>query len=154
MKRIVVSLVSIVLVMSMLLCMVSCGGQKKEIKNLVSEFENACNTLDFESVLDCINPKVAEGIKFGAGIVGMFTNMTTEDMFGKLADVLSNEDLGGAEFFESIKIDVKDIEIDSETASVSALIKYNVSDKDVEKEAMLKCTYDSEKWYISGLSFN
>ena len=155
MRRICVSIISMIIALSMLVSLVGCGNSsKKEIENLMTEFEHACNTLDFNSVLNCINPKVSDTVKIGMGIVGLFTDMENDVLFEKLAAALTTEQLGGADFFSSIKIDVKDIVVEDKTATVSTWIKYNISDSQFEREATFNCIYYTEKWYISNFSIN
>lgn len=152
-KVILISLVSGILLVSMLISLPACGNSsKKEIENLMTEFEYACNTLDFNAVLNCINPKVSDSIKIGVGIVGMFTD--TDDLFEKLADTLSSDDLGGTDFFSSIKVTVNGITVDGEAATVAALLKYEVAGNQMEREATFECIYYAEKWYISSFGIN
>ena len=155
MRKVLVSLVSGILLVSMLFSLSACGnGSKKEIENLMTEFEYACNTLDFDAVLNCINPKVSDSIKIGVGLVGMFTKTDTDELFEKLADTLSSDDLGGTDFFSSIKITVNDVSVDGENATVTTLLKYNVSGSQMEREAIFKCIYYTEKWYISSFAID
>ncbi len=154
MRKVFSSIVAMVLVLSMLLSLTGCGGSSKEIENLMTEFEYACNTLDFDAVLNCINPKVSDKIKIAAGLIGMFTEKDTDDMFESLAEALSSDDIGGTDFFSSIKIKVEDIKVEDETATVSTTLTYDFNGEEIVREATFNCVYYTEKWYISSFSID
>ena len=152
MRKIIISITAIVISIAMLVSLTGCGGSKKEIENLMTEFEYACNTLDFDAVLNCINPKISDKVKLAMGFVGMFTETDTDEMFEKLAEYLSKDDIGGTDFFSSIKIKVDDISISSDTATVSTTLTYKVNGDEVVRESNFKCIYYTKKWFISSFS--
>ena len=53
-----------------------------------NKYEFEINELDFDEVIDLIDPKIGKKIKVATGIVGLFTNKTTDELF---------DDLGGIE---------------------------------------------------------
>lgn len=154
MRKIFVSVMAIVLSITMIFSLTGCSGSNKAIENLMTEFEYACNTLDFDAVLNCINPKVSDKIKIAAGFVGMFTDTDTDEMFESLADYLSSDDIGGTDFFSSIKIEVKDITVEDETATVAAILTYEFNGEELVRESTFNCIYYTEKWYISSFSID
>lgn len=154
MRKFFISIVAVILSITVLFSLASCTSANKEIENLMIEFEDACNTLDFNAVLDCINPKVSDKIKLTAGFVGMFTDTDTNEMFESLADYLSSDDIGGTDFFSSIKIEVEDITVEEETATVSAILTYLIDGEEVVRESTFNCIYYAEKWYISTFSID
>lgn len=153
MRRVLSFVLAVILSVSMLVSFTGCNGSNKEIEYLITEFENACNALDFDAVLNCINPKVSDNIKIAVGLVGMFTDTDTDEMFEKLADYLSDGDIGGTDFFSSIKIEIKDINVEEDAALVDTVISYSLNGDDYQREATFNCIYYAEKWYISSFSF-
>ncbi len=150
MKTVIKSVVALTLVLAMCLTLVGCNNDKKDINNLILEFEYACNTLDFDAVLNCIDPKISDNIRLAGGVIGMFTQTDTDEMFEKLSEYLLNdESIESSEFFSSISIDIQESEIDGENAVVSTKIKYKLADVEMEREADFYCIYYNEKWYIS-----
>lgn len=154
MRKIFVSVVAIVISIAMIFSLTGCSSSNKGIENLMTEFEYACNTLDFDAVLNCINPKVSDKIKIATGFVGMFTDTDTDEMFESLSDYLSSDDIGGTDFFSSIKIEVKDISVEDEAATVAAILTYELNGEEVVRESTFNCIYYTEKWYISSFSIN
>lgn len=84
----------------------------------------------------------------------MFTDTDTDEMFESLADYLSIDDVGGTDFFSSIKIEVKDISVEDEAATVSTILTYELNGEEVVRESTFKCIYYTEKWYISSFTID
>lgn len=149
MHKIYNSVVSIVLLFAMIFSLTSCNSSNKEVENLMYEFQYACNTLDFNAVLDCINPKISNKIKIAVGFVEKFTNTDTDVAFESISEYLLNDDLTETEFFSSIEIGVEDISIDDESAVVYATLTYQLDGEEFVRESTFNCVYYIEKWYIS-----
>ncbi|MGN0114791.1 MAG: hypothetical protein ACI396_05650 [Acutalibacteraceae bacterium] len=149
MRKSIICVIAVIVSIAMVLSLSGCGGPEKDIKNLLTEFENACNTLDFDAVLDCIDPKVSDKVKLAVGVVGMFTDSDTDELFDSLADYLSKDDIGGKDFFSSIKIKVEKISVEDDAATVSTTLTYSVNGEETVREASFYCIYYTEKWYIS-----
>lgn len=154
MRKIFTLVIAIVLSIAMIFSLVGCSGSNKEIKKLMTDFEQACNALDFDAVLDCINPKISDNIKLAVGLVDMFSDTESDELFDKLAEHLSSDDVGGKDFFSSIKIEVKDIIIEDETATVSAILTYDLKGDETVREATFNCIYYAEKWFITSFFIN
>lgn len=154
MRRIICTFMALLLAVSMVFSFASCSGEKGEIKTLIKNYENACNDLDMEAILDCINPSIASKIELATGVLGMLTGADSDELFDKLSGLLSTEALGGKDFFGSLKIKVKDIEIDGDTAVVTADISYTVKDKSTQEEATIDCVRVDDVWYVGTLGFN
>ena len=154
MKKTVKTIIALILISVMSFSFVGCNNDKKDIENLILEFEYACNTLDFDAVLNCIDPKISDNIKLAGGLLGMFTETNTDQMFDELSQyLLDNTDLdGGSSFFSTIKIEVEDIEIEGVEALVTTRLKFNVTGEEMERVALISCIYYTEKWYLSNFS--
>ncbi len=141
-----------ILMLSIALSITACGSKTNEIRNLMSEFENSCNKLDLNSMLNCINPKVADGVKLATGVLGIFSDKNTDELLDDLASVLLDEAPSNAkEFFSSIEMATDDIKIDGDTATAMAEIEYKISGEAYEENAVFEYIYTDEKWYISNL---
>ena len=151
MKKISKRIVSVLLVLAMLLSVTACGKDKKEIENLITEFEYACNVLDINAVLDCLEPKVAEKIKVAASVVGLFTEMSSEELFEYLGDYLVDDSVQGTDFFSSISIEIEEIEEEDGYAAVYVILEYDLLGETSVREAVFECIYYTEKWFISDL---
>lgn len=157
MKRVSRNIVLTVLIFVMLFSVVGCANLKNssDIKKLMNNFESSCNELDINGILDCINPSIADKIKLAVGIVGTFTDTPTDELIDVISGALtSDSSIIGTEFFESIKIEVEDIEIVEDNATVTTVLSYTIADETYEKSAVFECIYYTGEWYISNFNIN
>ena len=134
----------------------ACGNQNNEIKTLTKNFENSCNRLDMNAMLDCIDPDISGSVKNLTGLIGMFSDRDTDELLDSFAKVLFSElPENSKEFFSSIKIKLDNIEIDEDkaSASASAEITYEISGEENKSNANFKYICIDKKWYISDLNF-
>ncbi|MBQ8636833.1 MAG: hypothetical protein IJ423_02415 [Clostridia bacterium] len=140
----------LIIVLSVSVC--ACGNQNNEIKTLTKNFENSCNKLDMNAMLDCIDPDISESVKKLTGLIGMFSDKDTDELLDSFAKVLFSElPENSKEFFSSIKIKLDNIEIEEDSASASAEITYEISGEDNKSNANFEYIRIDEKWYISNL---
>lgn len=149
-KNIIVFLLLFMIVLSMS----ACDNQSNEIKSLTKNFENSCNKVDMNAMLDCIDPDISESVKKLTGLIGMFSDKDTDELLDNFAKVLFSElPENSKEFFSSIKIKLNSIEIEDDKASASAEITYEISGEENKSNANFKYICIDKKWYISDLNF-
>ena len=85
------SLSTLFLIIALSVSMCACGGQNNEIKTLTRNFENSCNKLDMNAMLDCIDPEVSGSVKKLTGLIGMFSDKDTDELLDSFAKVLFSE---------------------------------------------------------------
>ena len=140
----------LIIVLTVSIC--ACGDQNNEIKTLTKNFENSCNKLDMNAMLDCIDPDISGSVKKLTGLIGMFSDKDTDELLDSFAKVLFSElPENSKEFFSSIKIKLDNIKIDEDSASATAEITYEISGEDNTSNANFEYTRIDEKWYISNL---
>ena len=140
------------LLFALVLGVSACGNQNNEIKTLTNNFENSCNKLDMNAMLDCIDPDISGSVKKLTGLIGMFSDKDTDELLDSFAKVLFSElPENSKEFFSSIKIKLDNIETDEDSASATAEITYEISGEDNKSNANFEYTRIDEKWYISNL---
>lgn len=150
--RIFKSCAALILIISLSVSICACGNQNNEIKTLTRDFENSCNKLDMNAMLDCIDPDVSGSVKKLTSLIGMFSDKDTDELLDSFAKVLFSElPENSKEFFSSIKIKLDNIEIEEDSASASAEITYEVSGEDNKSNANFEYIRIDEKWYISNL---
>ena len=146
------SIAALILIIVLSVSMCACGTQNNEIKTLTKNFENSCNKLDMNAMLDCIDPDISGSVKKLTGLIGMFSDKDTDELLDSFAKVLFSElPENSKEFFSSIKIKLDNIEIDEDKASATAEITYEISGEDNTSNANFEYTRIDEKWYISNL---
>ena len=143
---------ALILIIVLIVSMCACGNQNNEIKTLTQIFENSCNKLDMNAMLDCIDPDISGSVKKLTGLIGMFSDKDTDELLDSFAKVLFSElPENSKEFFSSIKIKLDNIEIEEDSASASAEITYEISGEDNKTNANFEYVCIDEKWYISNL---
>lgn len=154
MKKKVKGIVAVLILAVMLLSFTGCKTNF-EIKGLINNFENACNKMDINGILDCITPKVSEKVKMAVGIAEIFTDKSTEELLDSLSEaILGSRWEGGIDFFKSLEIKVGDIMANGTAASVKTTVRYGTADEKKAKEATFNCVYYAEKWYIESISLD
>ena len=148
------NLTVLILIIALSVSMCACGSQNNEIKTLTKNFENSCNKLDINAMLDCIDPDVSGSVKKLTGLIGMFSDKDTDELLDSFAKVLFSElPENSQEFFSSIKIKLDNIEIEEDRASASAEITYEISGEENYSNANFEYIRVDEKWYIANLNF-
>ncbi len=154
MKNIKTNMLALIILVS---AVVLCGcGDKGEIKGLIKDFQMSCNELDINGMLECLNPEVEETINSAFGLVGLFTDVSTEEMLDAISEFLVGDGQGGGiEFFQSIKIEADELEVEKNSALVNATVSYEISGEVSEEQVEITCNYTDveEKWYISDWKF-
>jgi len=155
MKKHIVKLISLCLASVLLFgCLSGCSGKKKKIDNLMTEFEYACNTLDVDAMLNCIDPSVSDVARLGLGLYGMFAQKDKDEILDQIAGLLSGDTgLDGNEFFSSVKIEVKKTDVKGEEAETETLLQYKLLGQNFKRDATFYCTKNADKWYISSFYF-
>lgn len=139
-------------IFTFLLSVSACSNQNNDIKTLTSRFENSCNELNLNAMLECIDPDVSDSVKTLTGIIGMFSDDDTSELLDKFAKVVFSElPENSKEFFSSIKIDLNNIKIDENKAFALADITYNISEETKKVNATFDYICIDEIWYISNL---
>lgn len=132
--RLVVLMLTIIAVTT--LC--GCSGNKEKITEVTSNFETACNKLDIDAMLECINPAIADKIKLATGIASMFTDKKPKEMADELVNLLTGDSsLNAEDFFSSINLSTDKLKIKSKTAVADTFVKYSIAGEKFEKRQYL-----------------
>lgn len=149
MKKKIALVLAFVMIVICIVPLSGCGNENDKIKNLMTEFEYACNSLDVDAMLDCIHPDITNKIKAAMGIVGMFTGKDSDDMLEEISTILTNNSKVDAEsFFSTIKIDIKEVNSDSDNGTAKVNLTYKVGTEEIVSETTFICSKYNDKWYI------
>ena len=146
------------LVLAMSLCLTLCAcGDKSEIKDTIEDFEEACQTLDLNDILDCLDPTVAEVVGGGAGLIGKLTGQSSEELLDSIIPTLFGENYT-SEFLQSLEIKVQDVAVNENNATAMCTITYLhdgvEQSRDATFELVKEGVDDDADWYITGIDFN
>lgn len=145
---------SVILTAVLALSMMTGCSDRGRILNLISDFEEGCNSLDVKEILDTIDPRISDKFKFVVDVIEFFSGQSSDEMVSELFDNLPDEFSDNSEeIFSSIEIDVSDIEIDDDSAEVKTILEYDVLGTHYKREAVFTCVYYIDDWYISSIRF-
>ena len=137
----------------MLFSLSACNGGEKEIKATLTEFEYACQTLDVKAMLNCIDPAIARPVSNGLSLIGLFTDIDSEDLVEKVFDLLFDMDVEPSEFFSGIKFSNLKITQNGNDAVVECILAAEISGERLEFKAEIDMIQEEEHWYISNICF-
>ena len=158
MKKAMKKVFALILAVLMFLTVVSCTGkEEKAIKSLLLEFEYACNSLDAEALLDCLEPAFSDRIRFATSLFGVDDIDEMFDTF--VAFLLGSSDgfvheigTSGVDFLESIDIEIQEIVIqedNEESGVVEAVITADILGRRYVRKAEFLVVYYIDHWCIS-----
>lgn len=158
MKRFV-RFVAIIAVISILTCSMSgCASNSSKIKNTLGEFEYACQNLDIDSMLDCIDPMIADPIRLAVAIYSGATGQDYEDfldgIFDELVGSLFGTEFDPYDFLGTISISDTKIKAKSNMATAECTLNFEIAGEHFEKDAEIYLTKDKDddNWYISSIN--
>lgn len=129
---------------------------KPEVKDLLSDFEEACKSLDIRGMLNCYKPNISKPILTLMDIVGIDDTSEYLDKLTSLMGNFGNLGVSAEEFFSSIAIEKQQYSFSdsNEKCSVDAIISFGPDDNRHTIDSTIECVLVDEAWYISGISFN
>lgn len=141
-------------VATLLMCASICGcstnetpenPEEKQIKNTILEFQQSCNDIDVDGMLDCINPALVKMIDVLPG--------DPDKVLIAIIDLICLVDIDTADdilaFFESIRIDTESFEIEDDSATVDAVLSYTLDDETSAEDVTIKMIKKRGNWYLT-----
>lgn len=153
MKTTMRTILLFLLILCMLVPLTGCGTEEKrdgEIENLLAEFEYACSTLDIDAALNCIDPKMADGVKLAGGFISQIFGRDINEMFDGLLTLFNVETgVDATEFFGTMQIALKEVSGLGEQAAASTVVTYEMMGQKIVRNAVFRCKYYVDRWYIA-----
>lgn len=152
MKKTIAKLLVCVLMTSMILT--GCGNaDKKECKEVLKEFQYACNNIDVNSMLDCMDPDIADPIRILISAAGADPTECL-DMFSDILWYGLNESESGAEeVLTSLVIEPEEVEVEDNYAVVYCKMSCMADGVEVVRFADAEMKLHNDSWYIMEIYF-
>ena len=154
MKR--VAALALALMLSLTLC--ACGGDRAEIKRTLNDFEHACQTMDLNELLDCIEPSTASTFRTGAGLIGALTGQSSTELLDSVVPFLFGESYADSAFLNSIEIEIEGIAVTDDAATAMGTVSFLINGETLVKDTTFRLVKQGDKesqaWYISDIDFN
>ena len=119
----------------------------------MTEFESACQKLDVKAMLNCIDPAIARPVSNGLSLVGLFTDIDSENLIEEVFDLLFDKDVDPSEFLSGIQFSDIEIDRDGDTAVVKCILAAEISGEHLEYKAEIDMIQEKDYWYISNVRF-
>ena len=113
------------------------------------KFESAYNEADFNTMLDCYDPTVSEGVKAGLDLVGGLVDINLTDivtMMPLLADVAQSQ--GGVADMPQMSINVVDTAVSGSTATISTEVSITTGGQPQVTAMTFSMIKADGMWYI------
>lgn len=124
-------------------------GGKRNVEQLINDFESACRKLDAEAMLDCIEPDTAKPIR---NIMKLFGVEDTAEIFEDLVALLGlfgDAGESAEELIGSIKIEPKEYDFNEDNDRCSVTAEFSCGGESAV--VIIKCVEEDGKWYISDI---
>lgn len=148
--------ICLVVLLVMAVQLTACGG-KEECRNVLDEFEYACNELDVDAMLRCINPEIADPIRLGLALFVNVTDTDIEDIVDQVAEILISSmdevNIDASEMFHSMELETTKIKVKGKNASVYVNISFETMGMEMEKYGVFQMIQVNDTWYIESFSF-
>ena len=137
--------------------LIGCGGttNKSRCKNVLKEFEFACNNLDADAILASIHPNIADPIKLGIVTVKSFSGDSTDAILEKILDGISGgieslgSDLNIRDVFSTISINPEKFTVHHKYAEVKCTVSFQIQGISFERLALFYMEKYNKIWYVS-----
>lgn len=147
-KRMMYLALSLLIVMSLTAC-VGKNSKKNQVKEVIQEFEIACNNKDVDAILSCIDPAIANPVKILINLSGTDVDSVIEEISNQMVSGLEEYDMDGAELLSNIEIEIKKVKCKKDTATAECKITTYITGVDLNAEGTFQLIKEEKKWYIS-----
>lgn len=132
------------------LCLLS-GCASSGVKNTLSRFEAACQNLDMEEMLACVDPTVSGPILSAMELLGIEDTSDTLDRLVAALGLFGDAGQRTEELLQSIRITPRSYDFNSakDSCTVDADFSWDGSEA---QPVTIRMVLKEDVWYISGLS--
>ena len=146
-------LIAVVVTAVMMLSLCACSSNATEIRDTMNEFQYACQNLDIDAMLNCIDPDVAQPIQAGIASYSVATGKDSEDVLDEVVDQIFGSEYDPEEFLSTIEAtDVKP-KVKKNTATIDCTLSFEIGGQTFERDSRFTMTKKNDKWYISDFEF-
>ena len=130
-------------------------GDQSQIRSTLKAFQSACQQLDLNAMLDCMDPDTAQSVRTGASLVGQVTGQSAEQVLDSVAPFLFGDDYISSDFLRSLHLKVEDIAVAGDSATALCTLSYSLNGEEKQRDVsvrLVKLEVDGKTgWYISAL---
>ena len=152
MKKIGYKAAIILLIAVMIISFSGCGESSK-VKAVISDFQTACNNMDVNAVVECIDNPIVNAVKGVSGLAGDLLDFDNEKLNELVGDLLGDiGDIATGDYLKTMQIKVKKVKVDGTTALATAeLSGKGFGESEYTKTVVFECTRVGDTWKIKNI---
>ena len=155
------STVILLMCLMVLISLTGCGRKNKaECAQLISSFEESCNELNVNGILNCINPKISDPLK---GVMAIGENLLGADAAEGVSKVLESIGAGIGSIFTEDGVQMSEMLANIQLEPTKYHLKKKegcgickatatVNGIDFIKNLKISVIKNNDEWYISGIA--
>jgi len=136
-------------------CLTGCESKSSKIKDTLSEFEYACQNLDVDAILDCIDPDIADPIRFAVALYSGATGQDYEDFLDSVFDDLVagvfGIDFDPYDFLSTISFTDIKVKTKKDYATVTCELNFEIAGEQFKRDATIYMIENDENWYVASI---
>ncbi len=118
----------------MLLALTACASkEEREVKKTLSNFESACQELDAEALLDCIDPTVADVLRTGGDLLSLI-GIDSSAAITSAASTIFGSDSADSTYLSSLHLKALEIDIDGSEAVALCSLTYELNGEEQQQD--------------------
>lgn len=128
------------------------ADKKAEVETSIQEFEYACQELDVDAMLDCLDSGFAQSMKSERVLLNWMSSKKDNDeivMSTILLTLMSIDDI--TVDLSTMNISVRDITVNDDTATVEATWEMKCSSGKYRNDVEIHMSKSGDTWYITGI---
>ncbi|MCR5783065.1 MAG: hypothetical protein K6G90_10070 [Clostridia bacterium] len=121
-------------------------GESSKVKAVISDFQTACNNMDLNAVVACMDNPIFNTLNGVSDLIGLDKN--------KLVDLLGQflGDFAASDYLKTMKIKVSKVTVDNSIAFATAEISgKNADGTDYSKNVVFECELVDDAWKIKNI---
>lgn len=126
------------------------GCASSEVRKVVSNFEQACQTMDTNGMLACLNPTITKPLIGLMSLVGVESLDGVMDLLVEVVDVIDFSDVPAEDVLKTLNIKCDDLAFNDakNSCTVAATISFVFKGETKEQDVSIKCEIVDGEWYI------
>lgn len=144
------TIIILFLICAVIICSLTGCGERYDVKKLITSLEKACDSLDVDGILDCLNPRTVDPLRTTLALLGVSDLNSVLEELGNLLDLEEFEGLDSADVIRSLKFEPFDFQFNSDKTDCEVYTKvyYTVNGQELETDVLLYCSEIRDHWYI------
>lgn len=149
-KRTAALILAVVLMAGIL---TGCTNEKSAILNTMGEFLYACQNLDVDALLNCIDPDTADPIRLGLALYSEAVGKDYEDVTDTILQDFVYQVFGANyipdDFLSTLDITDMKVTVEKDVAEIQCVVHFEVAGEKFARQSSVLLIKKLNKWYVA-----